>query len=481
MTERAQIKRGLVWFGSATLLTKLLDVAGIVVVLRHLGSEELGLAALTLGASIVFESFGGLGVEAAIVQAREISREALGSLFWFCLLVAALICGAVFLAAPAIAAFYGDPRLGPLLLASSAKFLFLGAAIVPFQLLIRDLRFREVSAVQGFCSLGVNVAKIALAIAGAGAWALVLPNALHGVLFLAAVSRISPFWPRFRFVWREISGFVSFGARAAASTITMECSRNLDYFLVGKFLGLSALGIYRVAFEVAMMPMETLSQTTYRVAYPVFSRVSAAWERLEAAFLDTARMLLAITGPLAVLIFFGARDLLLLFTGEKWLAAVPAIQVLCLAGVLRTAERLFTRLFNAVGKPHLTLYETLTTLVILAASMTALLTLFGERYGVLAVCAAWVASYPLLFVAVGHLARAVMPFRFTRYLRHLAPTAACVAIMAALTALATALRPAAGAGAWPATGLLVVVGVGLGSYVLALRRITGLRLRDAFK
>jgi O-antigen/teichoic acid export membrane protein len=93
--------------------------------------------------------------------------------------------------------------------------------------------------------------------------------------------------------------------------------------------------------------------------------VSAEWERLEAAFLDTARMLLTITGPMAVVAFFGARDLLLLITGEKWLAAVPAIQVLCLAGILRTSERLFTRLFNAVGKPHLTLIETLATLVVL--------------------------------------------------------------------------------------------------------------------
>jgi O-antigen/teichoic acid export membrane protein len=168
---------------------------------------------------------------------------------------------------PRVAAFYDEPRLVPLLWASTVKFLTLGATIVPFQLLIRDLRFREVSMIQGVSSLFVNAAKIALAFAGAGAWALVVPNALHGVLFLAVVAGSTRFRPRLRFVWREIKGFVSFGVRAAASTVLMESSRNLDYFLVGKFLGLSALGVYRVAFEVAMMPMETLAQTTYRVAY----------------------------------------------------------------------------------------------------------------------------------------------------------------------------------------------------------------------
>ncbi len=481
MSERAQIKRGLAWFGSATLLTKLLDVAGIVVVLRFLGSEDLGLASLALGVSIVFESFGGLGVEAAIVQARELSAAVLSSLFWFCLLVAVLICGAVFVAAPGVAAFYGEPRLTPLLWASAAKFLTLGATIVPFQLLIRELRFREVSLIQGAASLGVNAAKIALAVAGWGAWALVVPNALHGVLFLAVVARVSPFRPRLHFAWREIRSFVSFGVRAAAATALMEGSRNLDYFLVGKFLGLSALGVYRVAFEVAMMPMETLAQTVYRVAYPVFSRVADQWERLEAAFLDTARMLLSVTAPLAVVVFFGAGDFLRLVAGEKWLAAVPAIKILCWAGVLRTSERLFTRLFNAVGRPQLTLYETLATLLVLGAGMSAMLSLHGARLGLLAVCVAWVAGYPLLFLVVRALARTTMPLRFTRYLRQLAPTAACAAIMAALTALAVALRPAAGPGAWPATGLALVAGVGLGSYVLALRRLTGLRLRDAFR
>lgn len=481
VTERAQIKHGLAWFGSATLLSKLFDVAGIVVLLRFLGSEELGLASLALGVSIVFESFGGLGVEAAIVQSRQVTDEALSSLFWFCMLVAVLICGAVFVAAPLIAAFYEEPRLEPLLWASTVKFVTLGATIVPFQLLIRDLRFREVSMIQAVTSLFVNVAKIALAIAGTGAWALVAPNALYGVLFLVIVARVTPFRPAFRFVWREIREFVSFGVRTAASTIMMESSRNLDYFLVGKFLGLPALGVYRVAFEVAMMPMETLSQTTYRVAYPVFSRVSAEWGRLEAAFFDTARMLLTMTGPIAVVVFFGAGDLLRLIAGDKWLDAVPAIQVLCLAGVLRTSERLFTRLFNAVGKPNLTVVETLATLVVLGAAMSALLMSIGDRVGVLAVCYAWVASYPLLFAVAYGLARSVMPFRFTTYARHLAPTAACVAIMALMTAAAAALRPATGPAASPLAGLFIVAGVGLGSYMFALRAITGLRLRDVFK
>ena len=481
MTERAQIKRGLVWFGSATLLSKLLDVVGIVIVLRYLSSEQLGIASLALGVSTVFESFGGLGVEAAIVQARGISRETLSSLFWFCVLVAALICGAMFVAAPWVSVFYDDSRLTPMLWASTLKFLCLGVAIVPLQILIRDLRFPEISMVQGITALGVNLAKIALAFAGKGAWALVLPNALYGVIFLAALSWLAPFRPQLRLVWRDISWFVSFGVRAAASTITMECSRNLDYFLVGKFLGLSALGMYRVAFEIAMMPMETLAQTTYRVAYPVFSRVADDWRRLEAAFFDTSRMMLTITGPMAVVIFFGARDLLQLITGEKWLAAVPAIQVLCWAGVLRTAERLFTRLFNAVGKPQLTLFESLLTLVVLATTMCTLLYFLGDTIGVLAVCAAWVLSYPILFFFVRSLARRVMPFRFTGYLRCLGPTVACVAIMGLLTALATALRPATGAGAWPASGLILVTVVGLGSYALSLRRLAGLSIRDIFK
>lgn len=477
MSELAQIKRGLAWFGSATLLTKLFDIAGIFVVLRCLDSEQIGLASLALGASIIFESFGGLGVEAAIVQARQLSASALSSLFWFCVIVAVVISGSVLATASSIAAFYDEPRLVPLLWASTVKFLALGATIVPFQLLIRNLHFREVSFVQGAASVGVNAAKISLALGGMGAWALVIPNVLHGVLSLVVTSCIAPFRPRLHFVWSEIREFVSFGVRAAASTILMQCSRNLDNLLVGKFLGMSALGVYRVAFDIAMMPMEILSQTTYRVAYPVFSRVADQWKQLESTFFDTSRMLLVMTGPLAVLIFFGARDLLQLIAGEKWLDAVPAIRILCWAGVLRSTERLFTRLFNAIGKPQLTLIETVATLAILGISMGSLLAVYGETLGVITVCIAWIVSYPLLFLVVQSLVRTVMPLRFAAYARHLAPTVLCVAIMAAAAALATALRP----DAWPVTGMAIVIGAGLGSYILSLRWIAGFRLREAFK
>ena len=55
----------------------------------------------------------------------------------------------------------------------------------------------------------------------------------------------------------------------------------MEGVVVGGVLGMEALGIYRVAVEVAMSPTEAVLHVIRRVAYPVFSRVGQDKEALK--------------------------------------------------------------------------------------------------------------------------------------------------------------------------------------------------------
>uniref|UniRef100_UPI00255739B9 oligosaccharide flippase family protein n=1 Tax=Klebsiella pneumoniae TaxID=573 RepID=UPI00255739B9 len=83
MTEaQQQLKRGLIWLGSAAAIGRLVDVASTITVLFFLTKEEVGVATIAWAIGMVLEAVGRLGLGVAILQADEVSRNQLDTAFW---------------------------------------------------------------------------------------------------------------------------------------------------------------------------------------------------------------------------------------------------------------------------------------------------------------------------------------------------------------------------------------------------------------
>jgi O-antigen/teichoic acid export membrane protein len=345
-----QVKRGLLWLGSATLAARVLDAVATFVVVSVLTKEQMGLSALALSACTILESLSGIGIGSALVQAKEVSAREESSLFWLTSAVGVGL-GLILLGlAPLLAYTYDQADLLPLVAGSSLKLVLVGISVVPLQLLSKRLGFREIGTVQTLSSLGEGVVKIALALSGAGAWALVIGNVARGFVLLAALWTFSGFRPQFHFALDETKRFVRFGLQVAGSGLLYYVYKNADYFLVGKLLDIEALGLYRVAFDVAMQPTDTIITVVGRVGFPVYSRLSHDLRALRATIASNTRSLFLMVAPLAALIFFCAEQLFEVVGEGRWLGAVPAVQILVWAGLLRAATTMFPQVYVAMGK-----------------------------------------------------------------------------------------------------------------------------------
>jgi len=469
-----QVKRGLLWLGSATLAARVLDVGATFVVVSLLSKEQMGLAALALSACAILESLSGIGIGSALVQAKDVSADEESSLFWLTSAVGIGLGLLMMGLGPVLAYTYDEAALRPLVYASSLKLVLVGISVVPMQLLSKRLEFREIGTVQTLSSLGEGLVKIAFAFGGAGAWALVIGNVARGVVLLLALWVFASFRPRLHFALAETRRYVRFGLQVAGSGALYHVYKNADYFLVGKLLNIEALGLYRVAFDVAMQPTDTIIAVVGRVGFPVFSRLSHDLGALRATFASNTRSLFLMVAPLAALIFMCARQLFEVVGEGRWLGAVPAVQVLVWAGLLRAATTMFPQVYVALGKPGYATIDSLITLVVLSVSFWLGLTFFPE-VGVLSVCYAWVMVYPLLLL--GHLAviQNLIELSPGPYLRALSagfgpviPIALGLFVMGRLTE-------------GHELGLLelpLCIVVGLGIYWAYLRWVLSLRLRE---
>jgi O-antigen/teichoic acid export membrane protein len=473
---RHHIKRGVFWIGSANLITRLLDFGSIVVVLWFLTKEEMGVATLAWTVAAFLEAFNGLGIGTAILQAKTIERRQLDSAWWYVMGIATGLFVTISLCASLIADFFDTPELPLMIIVSSSKLLFVGAALIPIQTLNRQLRFKEIGAVQTLATLLASILKIALAALGFGAWALVISFTAAGAFALVSVYLFQPFWPRFHFVFSEIRHLVVFGIKVAVSAIIYHFYRNADYLVVGRVLGKEALGVYRVAFDVAMTPPLTIMTVVNRAALPVFSKLSEQKERLIETFLWTQKNLALLVMPVAIFLFFSSEDLMHLIGKSQWVGAAGAIKVLCWAAVLRSLDQVFPQLFHARGRPDLAIYDSLAAVVVLVGMFAGYISLFAETYGIVSVALAWLSSYPILIFLLLLFTRWVVPLRMTRYLANFRHPILVSAIAVFLNWLGAYLNSYLPENHWtlPLISLVLTCSV----FFLYLRFVMGVRLRD---
>ena len=469
-----QMKRGFLWFGSATAVTRIIDLLSTLVILALLSRAEMGVAALSWTVAVVAEAFSGLGVGTSLVQARAINDDELDSLFWFATAVGLGMLVLMAAAGPAIAWYYNEPVLAGMVAVSGLKLVFVSTGLVPLQLMNRELRFKEISALQAISTLGEALTKVGLAALGLGAWALVIANALRGLYLLVGTAAIGRWRPRFHYHFNDIRTHVAFGLRASTSRILFHFYRNADALVIGRMLGMEALGLYRVASEVAMSADEAVLQVVRRVAYPVFARVAHDTHLLAETFLRMTRYLIYLTGPISVFLCFAADDLLAVITTERWRAAAPLVQVLCFGGFLRGLSQLFPELLLAGGRPMLALVDSLVSMVVLFGLFVLAAHLFPEHRS-MAVALAWFVAYPILLVCLNLYARFVVPMGLLVYLRNLGGGLVGMAVVA--TALFGAQQVTAQLPYAPQR-LGVLAAVGFAATAAFLRFGLGMGLRD---
>jgi len=468
------MKKGLVWLGSASAVMRVIELVSTIIIWWFLTKEELGLAALSWSIGVVLEAFNGLGVGTALVQAPELTSVQKHSLFWFSVGLAGILVSAISLGSGYLAAFFGDASLQPLIVVSIVRFLFLAVALVPMQLLIRDMKFKELALTQTIAALTAAAVKITLAALGFGAWALVLAYTMEGFVIFVGVYYFSNYRPGLSFAWKSISGMVVFGFKVAASGILYHVYRNLDYFVLGRFFGTSAVGVYKVGFDIAMLPAQSVLDVINRTAFPVYARIQKNRLRLKETYLWTTRSLGLLVSAIPVFLMFSAHDLLTIIADGRWISAVPVVQILCWAAVLRCLAQATPQLFHAVGKPELAVYDSAVTFTSLAITFFGAAAVFGESMGFIAIAWAWLLSYPLIIFILWLFARTQIPLGWWEFIRSLwAPAASTIVLTLLIAGLNRLLNPLQPLSPW--IGLTTRFIVLMTGFLVFIRFVLGIR------
>lgn len=326
-----------------------------ILLARLLSPEDFGLVAMVM----VFFEFSSVFVESgfstALIRQKSISEIDKSTTFIFNLISAILFYGILFVSAPAIARFFNQEMLVWIVRIMGLNLIFNAFSIIQRSSLIQQVHFKTQTKIRFLTVLISGACAILLAYRGFGVWSLVIRFGMSDLLDSILLWVLNRWAPKMQFSWESFRRLFGFGSKILAAAILDKFFTHVYKLLIGKFFAAATLGFYTQAGNFTNMVINTLFRTIQNVSYPVLSKLQDDQEQLKAGYRKILKLSSFILIPSMILLGVLAKPVILTLLGEKWLPAVPMLQLLCLSGLTYHFSTINLNMLLVLGRSDLSL------------------------------------------------------------------------------------------------------------------------------
>ncbi len=372
MSLKLDAVKGMKWTGVATVINTSIQVLQLVILARVLSPTDFGIMGITMIVIGFAQAFSDMGISAALISRREISRNQLSSLYWLNVLTGILVYLSVYIATPLAVDFFHESQLAQLLPVVSLVFI-LSASGVQFQMLLqKDLLFSVIAKVDMSTSLLGSIVAISCALTGFGVWSIVfgqLSASSARMLFLIYEAYRRSWLPHLHYSHSDVRSFLGFGLYQMGERCINYFNARFDQILIGSMLGTSTLGIYNFANNLVFQPSQRLFPVVINVMFPIFAKVQDDVEQLRRGYLKLLKVLTVLHAPIMIVLMIMSPQAVPLVFGEKWNNSIYIIQVLSIYVLIRSTGSPVGSILLAKGRADLGFKWNLMILVITSPTL----------------------------------------------------------------------------------------------------------------
>lgn len=369
--------------GTAWVLLERLVAQGVtfgveIILARLLTPEDYGTVSL-LG---IFFSIAGIlaggGLPSALIQKIDADSLDYNSVFYVNVVLACVLYGLLFLAAPLIAGFYHTPQLVQITRVAGVSLIVNALSSVQDADLTRKMKFNLSFRISLVASIVSAISGVTLAYMGFGVWALIYSTLLAGFAGCVAKWLFVGWRPRWIYSVQRVKRLYSYGWKMAAATMIDQIFVNLNGLLIGRFYSKSDLAFVNKGRSLPSLAMNSVDGTLGRVSYPAFVFLQNDVARLGIAARKMLRCSTFLVFPLMVGLATCAQSILLLLYGKQWVSAAPYMMLYCFSFAVLPFSTINLRILSASGRSDIFLVLEILKKVVLLISM-----LISLKYGVL--------------------------------------------------------------------------------------------------
>jgi len=374
----------ILWKGGSTSIVTVWTFVVLAVLANILEPSDFGLRGIILIMMGLLTLLADMGLGAAIVHERTVSREQFSTVFFLNVGVGFVLAATMFFGSKALAAFFQEERLGPILKVMSLAFVICSFGSMFMALLQKKLDFKTRSKIEIAEALTSGVSSIVFALLGRGVWSIVYGYILGAFLRVVLLWISADMRPAWFFRLGEVRSFLKFGVYVLGEQIVGFTSQNLDNIIVGRFLGMEALGYYSLAYSLMLTPAWKISDSVTRVIFPTFALIRDDNARIRDGYLRVLKFIALATFPIMAGMFAVSRSLIASVYGAKWLPAAAVLEVFCIVGAIQSILSTTSAVQYAKGRSDLSFKLNFVALI---GNLVAFFV--GVRYGIMGVAIAF--------------------------------------------------------------------------------------------
>ncbi len=344
------ISKGLFW--------KLIERFGVsgaqfilqIILARLLAPEHYGALSIMIIFTTLANVFIQNGFNTALIQNKDVKEEDYSSVLWVSLGISGVLYTAIFFASPLIAKFYEMPEIvAPLRVL--AIMLFPGALnSVQLAKVSREMDFRKVFYSNVGAVLVSGVAGIVIAILGGGLWALVAQSLINVFVACIVMKFTVKLKIRFWCDFRRVGMLFRFGWKLLVSSLMDTLYQDLRSLVIGKKYDSGTLGYYNRGKQFPQFIINAVNGAVQSVMLPAMSAEQDDKARVKNMMRKSIMLSSYIIFPMMAGLAAVAAPLVSILLTDKWLPAVPYMQIYCFTLAFYPVHSCNLQAINAMGR-----------------------------------------------------------------------------------------------------------------------------------
>ena len=428
-TLKEKTAKGLLWGGINSFALQVVGLVFGIILARLLSPEDYGMIAMVGVFSAIAGAAQESGFRVALTNMKHPTHDDYNAVFWFNVIVGALMYGLLYMLAPLLGRFYHNVEVVPL-----SRFVLFAVFVSTFGIaqsayLFRRLKAKQQAKASIAAVLLSSAVGVVMAYKGCRYWALATQSLVYVAVNVVMQWHYSPWRPTLRHVTlRPIARMFPFSCKLLATTIATYVNNNVLNLLLGRFFTAHATGCYSQANTWSAKCYNVVMSAMMQVTLPVLAELQDDEGRQLNAFRKIMRFTAFFSFPLLLGLGLVSQEFIVIALGEKWLESARLLQIVCVGGAVLPLSQALSNMVVSNGRSGTYLCATvalgLLQIVVLVAMRSLGLTAMVAVYVLINV--AWVFVW---FVFVHRLTR----YTLVAFLRDTVPfAAAAAAVMVAV-------------------------------------------------
>ncbi|MFJ7735128.1 lipopolysaccharide biosynthesis protein [Lysinibacillus sp. NPDC097287] len=322
----------------------------MIILARILLPEEFGLIVLVT----IFITIAGViaqnGFNTALIQKKKVDEVDFSSVFYLNLFVTTILYVILFIAAPYIASFFEQPQLTLVLRILSLTLFLNSFSSIQNAIIARNMQFKKlfISSFGGVVISGI--VGITMAYANFGIWSLVVQQLTNQIIITATLWYTVKWKPQLFFSIERLVSLFSFGWKILASALLDSVYSNMKSLIIGKMFSPAILGFYNRGEQFPSVIIGNINGSIQSVIFPALSSQQDNTQRIKEMVRRSIVTSSFIIFPMMIGLAVIAEPLVKILLTEKWLPAVPFLQIFCAVYALFPIHTANLQAINALGR-----------------------------------------------------------------------------------------------------------------------------------